>query len=173
MTDMQFVPSPKPYMRDTGQTSVSRDKRGDTFGTGNLANDTFALKSKEIEFDTRDDRRDNSGIIRQIACPNDHITLGQRLSGWTVKDWQYFHQERTAIREYDGDQTRGDAERGAILDCVQEFVTRNRDLIRPSRCAEIQHHGSWTDECEICRLQIISNALKCLRLLGVSSTESP
>ncbi len=172
MTDMPFVPSPKPYMRDTGQASVSRDKRRDTFGTGILAHDTFALKSAEIEFDPRDNGRDNLGTTGQIACPNDQITLGQRLSVWTVKDWQHFHQERAAIREYDGGQARGDAERGAILDCVQEFVSRNRALIRPSRCTQVQHPPSWTDECEICRLQIISNALNCLRLLGIRWTES-
>ena len=42
---------------------------------------------------------------------------------WDANDWRALYDERAAIREYDGEMSRHDAERLALDDCVAHWLT--------------------------------------------------
>ena len=43
------------------------------------------------------------------------------MTGWTAEDWGAFFDERAGIREYDGRQTRQEAERPALAETIEHW----------------------------------------------------
>ena len=84
---------------------------------------------------------------------------------WSTDDWQALFHERAGIAEFDGGQTRADAEAQAFEHCVVEWRNRNPQASEPGRCAlcgDLEdeesvvvpfgtdshtwlHHGCWAD----------------------------
>jgi hypothetical protein len=70
--------------------------------------------------------RDKAEIIELLAPPGDR---------WTAEDWQVLFDERAGIAEFDGEQSRADAEVLAFECCVVEWLIRHPECSDPSRCA--------------------------------------
>jgi hypothetical protein len=56
------------------------------------------------------------------------------VDGWSPEDWQGLFDERTAIAEFDGRQTRANAEAQAFAYCIVEWLKRNPAQSVPDRC---------------------------------------
>jgi hypothetical protein len=41
---------------------------------------------------------------------------------WSAEDWQAYFDERAAVREYDGGQSRAEAEAGALEDTIERWL---------------------------------------------------
>jgi hypothetical protein len=54
--------------------------------------------------------------------------------GWSAEDWQGLFDERMAIAEFDGRQTRAVAEAQAFDCCIAEWLKRNPSQSMPDRC---------------------------------------
>ncbi len=54
---------------------------------------------------------------------------------WTAEDWRVFYDERAGIAEFDGGQTRADAEALAFERCIVEWLNRHLEHFDPDRCA--------------------------------------
>jgi hypothetical protein len=54
---------------------------------------------------------------------------------WTAEDWRVFYDERADIAEFDGGQTRADAEALAFERCIVEWLNRHLEHSDPDRCA--------------------------------------
>ncbi len=54
---------------------------------------------------------------------------------WTSEDWRVFYHERAGIAEFDGGQTRADAEALAFERCIVEWLNRHLEHFDPGRCA--------------------------------------
>ena len=70
-------------------------------------------------------RRHKADIVALIAADHD---------AWTAEDWQAFFDERTRIAEFDGGQTREQAEARAFECCVIEWLNRHPCQSDPGRC---------------------------------------
>ncbi len=70
--------------------------------------------------------RDKAEIIELLAPPGDR---------WTTEDWRAFFDERAAIAEFDGGQSKADAEVLAFECCVVEWLIRHPECSAPGRCA--------------------------------------
>ena len=53
-----------------------------------------------------------------------HLIAGPSAS-WDTTDWQALYDERAAIRESDGELPRPEAERLALADCIDWWLTQN------------------------------------------------
>ncbi len=71
-------------------------------------------------------RRHKDGIVALLAP--DHVA-------WTAEDWQAFFGERASIAEFDGDQSREEAEAMALEFCVVAWLDRHPCRSHPGRCA--------------------------------------
>lgn len=54
---------------------------------------------------------------------------------WGAEDWRAFYEERAAIAEHDGGQSRAEAEETAYECCVIEWMNRNPAPSEPGSCA--------------------------------------
>ena len=54
---------------------------------------------------------------------------------WTAEDWRAFFDERAGIAEFDGEQTRVDAEALAFECCIVEWLNQNSSPSDPDHCA--------------------------------------
>ncbi len=54
---------------------------------------------------------------------------------WSAEDWRAFFDERAGIAEFDGGETRPQAEARALECCVVEWVNRHPQQSHPGRCA--------------------------------------
>ena len=54
---------------------------------------------------------------------------------WLAEDWQVFYDERAGIAEFDGKQTRTEAEALAFECCIVEWLNRHHRDSDPGRCA--------------------------------------
>ena len=70
-------------------------------------------------------RRHKEGIVALLAPDRD---------AWTAEDWQAFFDERAGIAEFDGGQTREQAEASALESCVVEWLNRHPWRSDPGRC---------------------------------------
>ena len=61
--------------------------------------------------------------------------LGADHDDWTAEDWHAFFDERAGIAEFDGGQTRKQAEAMAFKCCVVEWLNRQPGRSDPGRCA--------------------------------------
>ena len=71
-------------------------------------------------------RRHKEGIVALLAP--DHVA-------WTAVDWHAFFDERAGIAEFDGDQTREQAEAMAFECCVVEWLDRHPCRSHSGHCA--------------------------------------
>ena len=76
-------------------------------------------------------------VVNAIRCHKAEIIelLGVSGDEWTAADWQAFFEEHSGIAEFDGGQTRADAEANAFECCVVEWLNRHLEVSDPSRCA--------------------------------------
>jgi hypothetical protein len=54
---------------------------------------------------------------------------------WSAEDWLAFYEERAAIAEFDGGQSREQAEALAFSCCIAEWLNRNPATSNPDSCA--------------------------------------
>jgi hypothetical protein len=61
--------------------------------------------------------------------------LAHGSDSWSPEDWRTFYDERAAIAQYDGCQTREQAERAGFKYCIVEWLDRHPQSSDPGRCA--------------------------------------
>ncbi len=71
-------------------------------------------------------RRHKAGIVALLTAAD-----GDR----TAEDWQAFFHERAGIAEFDGGESRADAEALAFEFCIVEWLNRHPEHSDPGRCA--------------------------------------
>lgn len=76
-----------------------------------------------------------SSLLAAVASHKAELMDFLRGRGWSPADWAAFFQERAAIREYDGQLARDDAEAQAVADCVMEWMRRNPVVPAQGGCA--------------------------------------
>jgi hypothetical protein len=54
---------------------------------------------------------------------------------WSQEDWRVFFDERAAVAEFVGGQSRADAEAQALKWCIVEWMNQNPAPTDPDRCA--------------------------------------
>jgi hypothetical protein len=80
-------------------------------------------------------RRNKSEIVALLGAHHDERT---------AEDWKAFYDERAGIGEFDGGQSREQAEAMAFEHCVVEWLNRHPWRTDPGRCAacgEPDHEG--------------------------------
>ncbi len=73
-------------------------------------------------------------VLRRLK-PEIVALLATDADDWSAEDWQAFFEERAGIAEFDGGQTRADAEAIAFECCVVEWLNRHLEDSDPGRCA--------------------------------------
>ncbi len=163
MSVRRVVPSPNPYMRDTGQTAKAGTRDGTNLGQVPSAPALEAQISAADNACAWDNSRDKLGTSGQKPCPRPLIAVGQAYTtSWTLADWRAFHVERLAIRLYDGGMTETDAMRWAWLDCIAKWLERHPPLAKAR-----QLWSGTNDEFRLCRIQ---DAEACLTRLNVTAS---
>lgn len=71
-------------------------------------------------------RRHKAGIVTLLTAAD---------GDWTAEDWRVFYEERVGIAEFDGGQTRAEAEALAFECCLVEWLNRHPNRSDPGRCA--------------------------------------
>ncbi len=61
--------------------------------------------------------------------------LTEEEGNWTAEDWRAFYEERAGIAEFDGGQTRAEAEARAFEHCVTEWLNQHPEPSDPGHCA--------------------------------------
>ncbi len=61
--------------------------------------------------------------------------LTEEEGNWTAEDWRAFYEERAGIAEFDGGQTRAEAEARAFEHCVGEWLNQHPEPSDPGHCA--------------------------------------
>ena len=82
----------------------------------------------EEDLEPTPDILDSSRRHEVVASPVPNHLL------WTMEDWQEFFGERAGIVEFDGGQSRVQAEAAAFESCVIEWMSRNPVPSTPGRC---------------------------------------
>lgn len=160
MSATGVVPSPTPYMRDTGQTAEVGTLDGTILGQVPSDPAPGAQISAADSPTTWDNSRDILGTSGQKPCPRPLIAVGQAYQvSWTLADWRAFHDERLAIRLHDGGMSEAVAARWAWLDCIAKWLERHPPLAAAQKV--------WTGTAEEFRLCRIQDALTVLTILGV------
>lgn len=154
------VPSPTPYMRDTGQTAEVGTLGGTNLGQAPSALTLEAQITAADSPNAWDNARDILGTNDEEHCPRPLIPVGQAYEvPWTLADWRAFRDERFAIRHYDGGMPESEAAHWAWLDCIAKWLERHPPL---SVAKE-----AWTGSVEEFRLCGIQDACVCLSRLGI------
>ncbi len=84
----------------------------------------------EEDLEPTPDILDSSRPHEVVASPvADHLP-------WTEEDWQGFFGERAGIVEFDGGQSREQAEAAAFESCVTEWLSHHPVASTPERCLE-------------------------------------
>ena len=75
----------------------------------------------------RTDKTDKSPSVSFVSAVSGHIAADddQVAGAWDATDWQALYDERAAIREYDGELPRPEAERLALNDCIDWWLTQH------------------------------------------------
>ena len=73
--------------------------------------------------------------VAHVAHENDKPADAGDTEGWRPEDWRTFYEERAAIAENDGGQSRAEAEETAYECCVIEWMNRNPAPSEPGNCA--------------------------------------
>ena len=108
-----------------GQQAPKADQPRDSGGTVDLRALAFKVLQKAIAGQAWDKRGTE---VSQTAVPQNR-PVGQQQgaprTGWTAEDWGAFFHERAGIREYDGRQSRQEAERQALAETVEHWRAMN------------------------------------------------
>ena len=64
--------------------------------------------------------------------------LASNAEEWSAEEWQAFFDERAGIAEFDGGQSRADADSVAFECCLAEWLNRHPERSDPGRCAWCQ-----------------------------------
>ena len=70
-------------------------------------------------------RRHKASIINLLTAAE---------GNWTAEDWRAFYDERAGIAEFDGGQTRAEAEALAFECCIVEWLNLHPQRSNPGRC---------------------------------------
>lgn len=160
MSAAGVVPSPTPYMRDTGQTAEVGTLDGTNLGQVPSDPAPEAQISAAESQGIRDNSRDILGTNEQNFCPRPLIPVGQAYkASWTLADWRAFRAERLAIRHYDGGMPEAEAARYAWLDCISKWLERH-----PPLSAAKANWGGTAEEFTLCRIEDSMAALSLLAL---------
>lgn len=163
MSTTGVVPSPKPYMRDTGQTAEVGTQDGTNLGQVPSDPAQGAQISAADSPCTWDNSRDKLGTSGQKPCPRPLIAVGQTYkASWTLADWRAFHDERLAIRLHDGGMSEAVAARWAWLDCIAKWLERHPPMPKAR-----MHWGGTDEEFRLCRIE---DAEACLTRLNVTAS---
>ena len=83
------------------------------------------------------EREPEPNVLEAIRCNKAEIValLGAHHDEWTAEDWKAFYDERAGIAEFDGEQSREQAEAMAFKSCVVEWLNRHPCRTDPGRCA--------------------------------------
>jgi hypothetical protein len=91
--------------------------------------------------------------------PLPSVPLGQPARApWTVPEWLGFHEERRAIRQFDGGQPEALAARGAWLDCIGRWLETH----------ELCPVAEYVWEPELLPLARLAEAVAALERLGIA-----
>jgi hypothetical protein len=71
-------------------------------------------------------RRHKAGIVALLTAPE---------GDWTAEDWRAHFDERAGVAEFNGRQTRADAEAVAFECCIINWLNRHPEHSDPGRCA--------------------------------------
>ena len=158
------VPSPTPYMRDTGQSAGVGTPDGTNLGQVSSTPTSEAQETAAVSQTLWDNVRDISGTKDQKPCPRPLIPVGKAYTvSWTMADWRGFQSERVAIRQYDGGMTEREAAHWAWLDCIAKWMERHPPIEAATR--------AWTGTPEELRLARLADAEICLERLGLARTD--
>ena len=72
-------------------------------------------------------------VLRRLK-PEIVALLAADADDWSAEDWQTFFDERAGIAEFDGEQTRADAEANAFECCNVEWLNHHLEASDPRRC---------------------------------------
>jgi hypothetical protein len=104
-----------------GQSAPKADHPRDSSGTVDLK----ALAFKVLKKVKAGQAWDNGGTeVSQTPVPLNRPvgqSQGDRGTVWTASDWCAFFHERASIREYDGRQSRQEAERQALAETIEHW----------------------------------------------------
>lgn len=83
------------------------------------------------------DREPTPAVLEALKCHKAGIValLAADHDSWSAEDWQAYFEERAGIAEFDGRQSREQAEAEAFKCCIVEWLGRNPGLTDPDRCA--------------------------------------
>jgi hypothetical protein len=83
------------------------------------------------------ERKPERSVLEAIRRNKAEIValLGADHDAWTVEDWKAFYDERAGIAEFDGGQSREQAQAMAFESCVVEWMNRHLCRTDPGRCA--------------------------------------
>ncbi len=73
--------------------------------------------------------------VTHVAHNFDAVRAATPNSAWAAEDWRTFYDERAGIAEFDGDQTRAEAEARAFQCCVTEWLNQHPEPSDPGCCA--------------------------------------
>lgn len=82
-------------------------------------------------------------VLHALKRHKDEIValLRPGADSWSADDWQAFFDERAGIAEFDGGQSRGDAEALAFDCCVAEWLNRHPSRSDPGHCIACGKRG--------------------------------
>ena len=109
-----------------GTDAKLREQSGDWngFPIGGSGVDLELEEDPEPASDLLDGSRPHEVVASPVA---DHLL-------WTMEDWQEFFGERAGIVEFDGGQSREQAEAAAFESCVTEWLSHHPVPSTPGRC---------------------------------------
>lgn len=83
------------------------------------------------------DREPAATVLDALKCHKTEVVtiVASGRYTWGAEDWQAFFDERAGIAEFDGGQSRADAEAIAFECCIIEWLNRHPDRSDPDRCA--------------------------------------
>jgi hypothetical protein len=161
------VPRPKPYARDMGQRYLNWARRWDAIGTSNVAKACEPQETAATATLVRDSVWDTAETADMGECPKKPVPLypvGQPARApWTVPEWLGFHEERRAIRQFDGGQPEALAARGAWLDTVALWLERH----------PVCPVAKLVWDSELLRLARIAESVEALAALGIREPPPP
>ena len=103
-------------------------------------------------------------IVPIVTCPRGlFLPVASPPTPWSVSDWRAFHNERLAIRQYDGDMNEREAAHWARLDCIAKWMERHPPIEAATR--------AWTGTPGELRLARLADAEVCLERLGLARTD--
>jgi hypothetical protein len=117
-------------------------KAGDLLASADASGITIRLDGSDLRLSAISKPDDE--VLAMLRAHKAEIVshLQQESCGLDAEDWLAFFDERAGIAEYDGQQTRKQAEATAGECCVIEWLNRHPEPSDPDRCAGCNKPGS-------------------------------